>query len=147
MLKTIRQFFQQELDDPEANHEQTLQLAAAALLIEVTRADFQSQPAEIAAVEAALAAKFSLPEAKLTELVALADQEARQATSLYQFTRLINDHYSEEQKYRLILALWQVAYADGELSKYEDHLIRKIAELIYVPHSSFIRAKLAAAGD
>lgn len=147
MLDKIKQFFQQELEQPAQENPQTLQLAAAALLIELTRADFQSQPEEIKAVEQALQSKFDLEPDKLTALIALADEEVRNTTSLYQFTRLINDHYQPEQKFRLIVAMWQVALADGELSKYEDHLIRKIADLLYVPHSEFIRAKLAVIGD
>lgn len=148
MLSKIKQFFSEQLSpSDEANSEQAIQLAAAALLIELSRADFQQQPEEQAAIESALKRKFSLDPTQLAELVQLADQEAREATSLYQFTRLINDHYSPEQKFQLVTALWQVAIADGNISKYEDHLIRKVAELIYLPHSEFIRAKLAVQGQ
>ena len=62
-------------------------------------------------------------------------------------TTLINDQFNPEQKYRLIVALWQVANADGIISKHEDHLIRNVADLIYVSHSNFIRAKLEVIGD
>ena len=144
MLAKIKLFFSEQLSPgDERSPEQAIQLAAAALMIELSRADFQEQPEEQAAIEAALNRKFSLDAGQLAELVQLAEQEAREATSLYQFTRLINDHYSPEQKFKLVTALWEVAFADGDISKYEDHLIRKVAELIYLPHSEFIRAKLA----
>ena len=55
--------------------------------------------------------------------------------------RLINRHFSQEEKNHIVELLWEVAYADGELDKYEEHLVRKLADLIYVPHRSFIRAK------
>jgi uncharacterized tellurite resistance protein B-like protein len=69
-----------------------------------------------------------------------------EATSLYEFTRIINDHYSAQQKVQLIGAMWAVAFADGNLDKYEEALIRQVAELTYVPHQDYIRCKLAAAG-
>jgi len=68
------------------------------------------------------------------------------STSLYPLTRYINDNYNNIEKYQLVLALWDVALEDGRIDKYEDHLIRKIADLIYLPHSEFIRAKLSVIG-
>jgi uncharacterized tellurite resistance protein B-like protein len=144
VLAKIKLFFSEQLSPADGNSpEQAIQLAAAALMIELSRADFQQQPEEQAAIEAAVNKKFTLDPRQLAELIQLAEQEASEATSLYQFTRLINDHYNTEQKYKLVTALWEVAFADGDISKYEDHLIRKVAELIYLPHSEFIRAKLA----
>ena len=102
---------------------------------------------EQAAIETALQKAFKLSDEQLTKLIDLAEQENRNATSLYQFTNLIKDEYSLEQRFQLVKMLWQVAMADGDISKYEDHLIRKIADLIYLPHSQFIQAKLAIMGD
>ena len=146
MLTLIKQFFNAELEISQSSNESTLQLAAAALLIELAHADAERDEQEQQALKAALKASFSLTEEQLHTLVELAEQEAREATSLYQFTRLINDHYSPEQKIQLIEMLWQVALADGEICKYEDHLIRKTAELLYVSHSDFIRTKLKILG-
>ena len=73
-----------------------------------------------------------------------ARRETDKATSLYPFTGLINQHFSPEQKAQVVEALWRVAYADGTLDKYEEHLVRKVAELIHVSHSTFIRTKLKA---
>ena len=67
-----------------------------------------------------------------------------ESTSLYEFTRVINDHYTPQQKQQLIYAMWTVAYADGDIDKYEEHLIRQVAELTYVAHEDYIRAKLRA---
>jgi uncharacterized tellurite resistance protein B-like protein len=143
VLTVIKQFFSAELEITQTDDSHTLQLAAAALLIELSRADFQRDTEEQQAVEKALQKTFSLNQNELQTLIDLAEQEAKDATSLYQFTRLINDNYSLEQKSRLIELMWQVALADGEICKYEDHLIRKVAELLYVPHQVFIRSKLA----
>ena len=77
-------------------------------------------------------------------LIAAAGERVDEATSLYEFTRVINDHYGPEEKLTLIASMWQVAYADGDLDKYEEHLIRQVAELTYVPHQDYIRCKLEA---
>jgi uncharacterized tellurite resistance protein B-like protein len=76
-----------------------------------------------------------------TLLLALADQQRKQATDYFQFTSLINKEYSVEQKVGLIESLWKIAFVDGVLDIDEEYLVRKIANLLYVPHSAFIMAK------
>ena len=87
---------------------------------------------------------LGLLQDEVHELVALATARVDEATSLYEFTRVINDHYSAAQKVQLIEAMWAVAFADGDLDKYEEHLIRQVAELIYVPHQDYVRCKRRA---
>ena len=87
---------------------------------------------------------LKLPTAEVHALMEQASDKADEATSLYEFTRLINDHFLEEEKQQLIHNMWVVAWADGDIDKYEEHLIRRVAELIYVSHQDFIRSKLAA---
>ena len=148
MLSKIKLFFSQELSLSDAKNtsdeeqDGALQLAAAALLIELSRADYRQDRNEQIAIENTLQECFNLEPAQLEQLIALAEEENKDATSLYQFTSLIKDNYSSEQRFRLVKMLWQVAVADGEISKYEDHLIRKVADLIYLSHSQFIKAKL-----
>ncbi len=143
MLSSIQRFFETRLHaaGQPADHEHALRLAAAALLVEMTRADFTVEQSEREAVLEALRRTFPLQERELTELVALAESEASNTVSLFPFTDLINRHYGPEEKRTLIRMLWRVAAADGHLDKYEDHLVRKVAELLYVPHRDFIRCK------
>lgn len=143
MLKAIQEFFKAKIgaDEGAVHDEHALQLATAALLFEMTRADFSVDTQERAAVEAALKHCFSLTPEETGRLVALAEQEAQDSVSLHQFTGLINRHFSQPDKIRVIEMLWEVAYADGHLDRYEEALVRKIAELIYVPHRDFIQAK------
>ncbi len=146
MIKSIKRFFDANVAavaataDP-VEQEHAYQLAAAALLIEMTRADHSVKGVERTAVSQALARAFDLEPSETRELLELAEQEADAATSLYEFTRLINRHFDAKQKEHMIELLWHVALADGEIDKYEDHLVRKVADLIYVPHMAFIRAK------
>ena len=123
--------------------DEIIQLAAAALLIEVSNSDFDLDETELDTITAVLRDTYQLDPAALDSLVKLANDEVDNASSLYQFTRLINDHYSYAQKIQLLDSMWQVAFADGRLDRYEEHVIRKVAELIYLPHSDYIRLKLS----
>ncbi|MFT6757134.1 MAG: putative tellurite resistance protein B-like protein, partial [Chitinophagales bacterium] len=80
------------------------------------------------------------------KLLKIAESHSQSNTSLQPFTRLINDEFGIEQKKKLMKAMWQIAYADGKLDKYEEHYLRKISELLYIPHSQFIQQKLAVIG-
>ena len=148
MIEQIRQFFQNNLavdtEDSVLRNDRALKLAAAALLIEVSRADYELDATEKASIVNTLRDTFNLNAAELNCLVKMAEEEVKQSTSLYQFTRLVNDFYDYEQKLSLIGAMWQVAYADNNLDRYEEHLIRKVAELTYVSHQDFILLKQAA---
>ncbi len=143
MLRAIQEFFSERISPDEGGtHDQhSLQLATAALLFEMLRADYDEHPDEYAALERALRKRFSLSPGETEELARLAEQEAADAVSLYQFTGLINQHFAPEEKVQVIEMLWQVAYADGHLDRYEEALVRKIADLIHVPHRDFIQAK------
>jgi uncharacterized tellurite resistance protein B-like protein len=145
MIGALRSLFAPEQPSSREGRDRQRRLAAAALLIETARADFSQDGVEETAMTAALRGALELDEDEVAELVKLANEEVDAATSLYQFTRLVNDYYSAEEKYLLIEHMWTVAYADGDLDKYEEHLIRQVADLIYVTHDDYIRAKLAVA--
>lgn len=149
MLDAIRQFFDTRIsaakgETESGGSEHGYQLATAALLFEISRADYDIKGAERDAVSAAVRRAFGLTPEETAELVRLAELEAEQSTSLYEFTRLINEHFSKAEKQHVVELLWHIAYADRHLDKYEEHLIRKIADLIHVPHRAFIRAKQRA---
>lgn len=146
MLETIQRFFDSRIapavaDRVEATAEHGYQLATAALLVEMSKADAEVKEEERTAITSAVQRAFRLSSAQTDELMRLAEEEAEKATSLYEFTRLINEHFSPQQKAHVVELLWQVAFADGDVDKYEEHLVRKIANLIYVPHRAFIQAK------
>jgi uncharacterized tellurite resistance protein B-like protein len=143
VLDRIRDFFERRLV-PEATGTgvDPLLLATAALLVEVMRADQHATDAERAQLLKLLHESFGLPDAELDDLVRLAEAESEEAHDLFQFTRLVSEHYDAEQRIELVRNLWRVAWADGNIDRYEEHLIRRIADLLYVRHSDFIRAKL-----
>lgn len=152
MLQAIKLFFEQNIatgtiGKSETETEHALQLATTALLFEMMRMDDHLHEKEQALVKDLISRKFTLSEAETEQLLQLAEREAHQSTDYHQFTSLINASFSMAQKINIVEHLWQVAYADGHINKYEEHLVRKIAELLYVPHKAFIAAKHKAAAQ
>lgn len=119
-----------------------IHLAVAALLLEVGYADFELQPEELSGIALALGEYFGLSQTESRSLLETAVREHESQHSLYPFVRRINEHFDADGKRRIIEDMWRVAYADARLDKYEEHRIRRIADLLYVPHKDFIRAKL-----
>lgn len=147
MIKTIQEFFYARIVTEEttpASLEHAQRLATAALLIEVSRADFESSDEERDTIEQALRNSFGITEEETRDIVALAQNEVEEATSLYQFTRLVDEGFTPEQKKHIVGLLWQVAFSDDRLEEREEYLIRKIAKLLHVRHPDFIDEKLKA---
>lgn len=144
MLSGIREFFERNIAGAPAQERHTIELATAALLVEVMRIDAGVSAAERVAVERAIGEKFGLGAAETAALIALAEEEMRQATDYYQFTSLINQHFTQAQKERVLELMWRVAYADTVIDAHEQHLMRKIAALLHIPDSAYIAAKLRA---
>ena len=151
MLQRIKSFFEQHLaaepisEDRDSEH--VLRLAIAALLLEMTHMDGEVWPQQREAVEAAVLEHFELAPEESAELLELAEAERADSADYFQFTSLINEAYSPAQKTRLVELLWRIAYANETLHKYEEHLVRKIADLLHVPHSAFIAAKYRVNDD
>lgn len=146
MFSSIRQFFAQQLEDTrDADVNAPYQLATAALLVEMVHADADVSADELQAVGAALKSAFDLDDDTITTIIKLAQDERDAATCLHDFTRSLNDVLDADGRTRVVELLWQVAYADGRLDVYEEHLVRKVADLLHVPHSAYIHAKLRAA--
>ncbi len=148
MLAAVRRFFRQQILEEEnarsgSDDTHALQLAATALLMEVARVNAdQRDESELEAIAAGIRGKFELTDAETRELMALARAEAEEAVSYYGFTALINEHFGAEQKERLVELMWRVTAADGQVHRHQEALVRKVADLLYVPHSTYIRAKL-----
>ncbi len=119
-------------DESKTGGHDELHLAAAALLAEVALSDTNFDDRERSAVENLVATRFDLSETEARCLIDAAEQEAKDATHLLRFTRVIKDNFSPAERIELIEMIWEVVYADGELHDYEDSLLRRIAGLIYV---------------
>jgi len=148
MIASIKEFFSQFIEPGTrpgvADGGRALQIATAALLLEMMRMDDRIEATERTAIAAALGQQFGLDAGQLDTLMALAEQEARQANDYYQFTALINKSCDAAQKVCIVENLWRVALADGHLDAHELHLMRKIADLLYVGHADYVAAKQRA---
>jgi len=148
MLTTIQVFLKRHFDSVEVTQPdsgQALQAATAALLMEIARADTEIDDVEREVIHRIISSHFEMSPELAREVSLLAEQEADEVTSLHPFTRLINAECSIEDKIGIVRMLWQVTYADGEIDKHEEHLVRRVADLLHVPHREFIRTKLQVA--
>ena len=136
-------FNTEESQKPEIDDKTTIK-ACIALLLETSMADEILDDVEIEALKNTLVKDFEIHQTEVDELISLAKDNIADSTSLYEFTRDINDNFNAEQRIRLIESMWKIAYADGNIDKYEEHIIRKVSNLIYVAHSDFIKAKISA---
>lgn len=147
MIAQLKKLFDNLVETPSGQtatlSADELQLATAALLIEVATIDQQFDKTEADALQNILSSRFNLTKETVDTLINSAKEASNQASSLFQFTQLINQHCNDDEKYKLACELWAVAYADGILDKHEEHIVRRIADLIHLRHSDFIRSKLA----
>jgi len=144
MFKQIKQLFSSFNESQPSLKEHDLKTAVAALLIEVMRADNELQEDEQQTLAFSLKKYFDLDDEAVAELTKQASQDVDEAIDYFQFSKQINDQCSAEQRIEIVELLWRLAYADGELDTQEEHVIRRVASLLYVTHEDFIAAKLAA---
>ena len=136
-------FLTEETEDLTID-DKTSTKACIALLLETSMADEILDESELIALKNTLQKDFQINEDEIDELINLAKENVENSTSLYEFTRDINDNFDAAERVKLIESMWKIAYADGNIDKYEEHIIRKVSNLIYVAHSDFIKAKLSA---
>src|SRR5262245_51691499 len=123
------------------------ELATAALMLELARADFSQSPAELAAIRQLLEKRFGLSGDPLDRLIADAAARADRAVSLHEFTHQLNQELPESDKLAIIEMLWRVSRADGRIDKHEEQLIQRIAGLLHVSDRDRVRLKLKVIVD
>ena len=141
MINKIKDFFNKNTEESVDRSHSVVNIATAALLIEVMTIDGNMDTNEIASIKKNLSEILDISESEILELIELSQEEVEEATSLYQFTKEINANFDLDQKLDLMTALWQVALADDYLDKYEESIIRKISDLIHLRHSEYIQCK------
>ncbi|WP_018141348.1 TerB family tellurite resistance protein [Thioalkalivibrio sp. ALJ7] len=152
MIEQLRSHWQRLLgaersDAVEGRPEDRLQRAAAALIMEVCRADFQLHPQELKSVRASLIELFHLDSDTADAMLEIAQEESDELISIHPMVREVNDAFDAEQKADIMRALWRAAWANHDLHKRQEAVIRHLADLLYVPHATFIRTKHEVLGD
>lgn len=126
---------------PDNDEAQVAHHAAAALMIEMCEADMKTEPEELAAVADALSKVFDLEPKEIDRLVRQARRNNHAEISYYPHVETVNRLCGPEEKTQIVRSLWQVAAADGRLDKYEEHYLRRLCELIHVPHRLFVQTR------
>lgn len=119
-------------------------LAAAALMAEVMAIDHDWHELEVQRIGELLQQSLGVSREEAGEVVEQALENQKKSHDLFQFTSSINENYDQLQKFELLKNLWRIAYADGRVDAYEEHIIRRLSDLIHMSHSQFIRAKIEA---
>ena len=142
MKKILLKFLTISIEEttPE-DMEHALRVATAVLLVEITRADFVVEPIERQRLRQLLKQEFQLTETELDALLEEAEADADRLVSIQHTTRLLNEHYDHAMKRRVVEMMWRLVYADGDKSHYEEHLIRQVADLLYLSQNEFIQAR------
>ena len=145
MIKRIKDLLSNFSNQEEVIEDEkisSLDKACSALLIEVAYADKVFDESEINSLKQSLKETYNIDEEIINELISDAKKTVDESTYLYEYTRVVNDEFDYSDKLELLSRIWKLAFADGNLDKYEDHLIRKISDLIHISHSDFIKIKL-----
>lgn len=149
MISTIRVFLSQRLQLQEISEDgdESLQAATALLLMEIARADHDISEQERVAIQRIIERQHAVTPEQALEIVQAAEQQASEVTSLHPFTSMLNRECSMEDRIGIVSMLWEVTFADGRIDAHEEHLVRRVADLLHVPHREFIRTKLQHCSD
>ena len=141
MLTKLKRPFTGELSQDNIHSSlHSLEKACAALFLEVSNVDYSQDDSELLEIKKLLRQRFHLSDKELISIVDMMNND--EATSMHPFTSMVNEHYDYSARLTLLGHLWKVAYADGELSKYEEHAIRKISDLMHIRHPDYVKVKI-----
>lgn len=141
-IKDLITKFGKEEEIQEESNLTSLNNSCAALLVEIAFADKDFNEIEKSSLKQSLIETYAIDESDIEEIIRDAEETVSESTSLYGYTSIVNTEFQYEDKLKLLRNLWKIAYADGYLDKYEEHLLRKISDLIHISHSDFINIKL-----
>ena len=148
MIDNIKKFFTEKIDtsDQESpvSSERSVSIATCALLLEMAHADSEFSQGEKDNIISILQNSFDMTKDDAAQLLNLADLERKESLDLWQFTNLINQSYSREEKVKVAETLWRVIYTDGKVDQHEEYLMRKLTYLLNLEHQDMIEAKFKA---
>ncbi len=145
MKRIMQRFMDKYMTDPGASPQdetERLQIATCVLLVEAAKTDEEFSSVEEDIITGILRKEFQLSQEAVKDLMEIAHAEREESVDVYEFTRLINEHYSRQEKMKIMEYIWRVIYADARLDKYEDYLAHKLGKLLRLHHHEMIDAKL-----
>ncbi|HZO45914.1 MAG TPA: TerB family tellurite resistance protein [Xanthobacteraceae bacterium] len=149
MLDSFKRFFADLAGgekDQSGFEDNDYRVAAAALLIHATTIDGAMSDIEHDRLVDLLRQRFTLDQAAAAELVTAATKAEQQAVDLYHFTSLLDRTLDDAGRQQIVEMLWQIVYADGRVTEFEENLIWRAADLLHVPSEARIalRQRVAA---
>jgi uncharacterized tellurite resistance protein B-like protein len=126
----------------EQEEHERVQLATCIILLEVAKSDDEFSSIEKTTITAILKKKFDISHEAVEELMEMAHRKREESVDLWEFTHLVNQNYTKDEKKKIVESAWRVIYADEKLDAYEDHLVHRLAKLLQLDHSDLIEAKL-----
>lgn len=146
MLDMVKRFFGRVTEGDSTFHDQKtdhdVRIAVCALLVEMARIDETFTATEMETILSILKDKYGLSQEYAEALIAEAERALAESVDLWQFSNLINENYSEEEKIEIIETLWRIVYVDGKMDRYEHYLMKKLKNLLRLSHNQLIDAKL-----
>jgi uncharacterized tellurite resistance protein B-like protein len=146
MIDVVKRFFGKATTevskDANQNAAHDIRIATCALFVEIARIDEKFTEAEMETILSILKQKYGLSQDHADALIAEAERELEKSVDLWQFTKLINENYSNEEKIKIIETLWQIVYVDGKMDQHEHYLMNKLQNLLHLTHDQLITAKL-----
>ena len=146
MIERLKKLFAVPESEPVKPDAHQLAVAATALMVQLSRVDNHEDERELKTIVDCAVKAHQVTREEAEEILQDALAHAEDATSLYEFTGQINDHLDQEQKQILLESIWHVALADGRIDKYEEHLIRRMADLLHLNHREYMQARHRAEG-
>jgi len=146
MLDILKGFFSKSTEDSamttvqKTDHD--IRVATCALFVEIARIDEKFTQEEMETIISILKEKYNLSQEHADALIAEAEKELKESVDLWQFARLINENYSNEEKVKIIETLWQIVYVDGKMNRYEHYLMNKLKKLLRLSQDQLIDTKL-----
>jgi uncharacterized tellurite resistance protein B-like protein len=147
MINLVKKFFgKSAFTDPDKENAHDVRLATCALFLEMANIDGEFSKEEQENIISMLKEKFQLSDEYTSELMKSSQKELEGSIDLWQFTNLVNENYSRDEKINIVEMIWKIVYADGKLDKHEDYLVHKLGKLLRLSHKELINAKLKVLG-
>ena len=147
MIGKIVQLLGSGPQQAEADERHRIAVATCALMLEVAHADGEFSEEEERLLEQLINERFELSDQARDELIVLAHDKRHASVDLYAFTRVLNDEFTPDEKLELVTEMWRLVYSDGAMHHHEEYLLRRISDLLRIPHRKMIAAKLAVQGE
>ena len=148
MIDLVKKFFSKRSHDDSSDQRRKrprdIRIATCAILLEMSNIDGEFSTLERESIISILKNNFDVSDEHATTILEASREELKGSIDLWEFTNLINQNYSIEEKIQVVKMVWDVVYADGKLEKHEDYLVHKLAHLLRLTHKQLIEAKLKA---